>query len=81
MNQLQSHPILADSFRTAGTSAMSGQLDDDDALTEPLLQQEGGDAGSVSKPPAARQVRLCVVGRAFSDLACCFTVGVCPPPR
>lgn len=57
MNQLQSHPILADSFRTAGslTSAMSGQLDDDDALTEPLLQQEGGDAGSVSKPPAARQ--------------------------
>lgn len=52
---LQSYPILADSFRTAGslTSAMSGQLDDEDSsLAQPLLHQEGGEAGSVSKPLA-----------------------------
>lgn len=59
---VQSHPILASSFRTAGslTSAMSGQLEDEDdahQLTEPLLHEEEGEVSSGSKPPPAQQVR------------------------
>ncbi|KAL4444692.1 hypothetical protein ABPG77_002509 [Micractinium sp. CCAP 211/92] len=66
---LQSYPILADSFRTAGSlnSAMSGQLDDEDSsLAQPLLHEEGGEAGSVSKPLAPQRPGPSPLGRSSS---------------